>query len=69
MERYCGDVVRHVKNRRYPYVSINNYVTASAHLAQVKLHYNLGKLTFEPKESQAGQALYDACEFCIPCVG
>ena len=69
MERYCGDVVRHIKNRRYPYVNINNYVTASTHLALVKLHYDLGELSFERKPRQDGsQAVYDACEYCIPCM-
>ena len=41
MERYCGDVVWHVKNQHYLYIGINNYATTSAQLAQLKLHYDL----------------------------
>lgn len=63
MERFCGDVVRHIKSRRYPYISINNYVTASAHLTQVQLLYNLEELSFNRKESQDRQTVYDACEY------
>ncbi|KAF8345262.1 hypothetical protein F5887DRAFT_1061833 [Amanita rubescens] len=62
IERYCGDVVRHVKNRRYPYISINNYVTASAQLAQLKLRYNLDKeLSFGSRPDQDDHAghIYD----------
>lgn len=53
MERYCGDIVRHIKNRRYPYISINNYVTASAQLAQVKIQHDLHEeLSFAPRPDQ-----------------
>ena len=65
MERYCGDVVRHIKNRRYPYISINNYVTASAQLSQLKLRYNLYKeLSFGSRPDQDDHAgrVYDGCK-------
>ncbi len=49
MERYCGDLKKNVKSRRHPYVSLNNYITADAHLKQIELMYNLrNDLSFEP---------------------
>lgn len=41
MERHCGDILRNIKSRRYPYKSIDHYVTARAHITQVKLLYDL----------------------------
>ena len=66
MEWYSGNVVRHIKNRRHPYININNYVTASAHLAQVQLLYNLERLPFDQKEESQDQTVYDACKYCVP---
>lgn len=40
-ERQCGEMQRSIKSRRHPYISLNNYVTAAAHLNQIKLLYNL----------------------------
>jgi hypothetical protein len=41
MERFCGDILPNIKSRRYPYKSIDHYVSARAHLSQIKLLYNL----------------------------
>lgn len=41
MERHCGDIVRHIKSRRYPYININNYVISCAHLTQIRLLYDV----------------------------
>ena len=62
MERYCGDVVRHVRNRRYLYIGINNYATSSAQLAQLKLRYDLDEeLSFGSQDNDAGH-IYDGCK-------
>ena len=62
MERYCGDVVRHVRNQRYPYIGINNYATSSAQLAQLKLRYDLDEeLSFGSQDNDAGH-IYDGCK-------
>ncbi|GJF00485.1 transposase family Tnp2 domain-containing protein [Phanerochaete sordida] len=44
MERYCGLLQRHIKNRRFPYSSIDVYVTKSARLAQLGLLYHITDL-------------------------
>ena len=41
MERYCGDVVRNIRSRRFPYASINRYVTLRAQLTHIFLLYTL----------------------------
>jgi hypothetical protein len=41
MERHCGDIGRHIKSRRFPYINIDKYVVSHAHLAQISLLYNL----------------------------
>jgi len=41
MERFCGDILPNIRSRRYPYKSIDRYVSARAHLSQIKLLYNL----------------------------
>jgi hypothetical protein len=41
MERYCGEILPNIRSRRYPYKSIDRYVSARAHLSQIKLLYNL----------------------------
>jgi hypothetical protein len=43
MERHCGDILQHVRNRRFPYVNINKYVTSRTHLTQIMLLYDLGR--------------------------
>ncbi|KAE9392020.1 hypothetical protein BT96DRAFT_959417 [Gymnopus androsaceus JB14] len=41
MERYCGHLQCCIKSRRYPFASIDNYVTASAQLSHIKIIYGL----------------------------
>ena len=49
MECYCGDVVRNIRSRRFPYSSINRYVTSRAQLTHITLLYNLDeKLCLQP---------------------
>ena len=41
MERHCGDILRNVRSRRFPYANINKYVTSRAQLIQITLLYGL----------------------------
>ncbi|KIL56887.1 hypothetical protein M378DRAFT_62534, partial [Amanita muscaria Koide BX008] len=41
MERHCGEILPYIRSRRYPYKSIDHYVTARARLSQIALLYNL----------------------------
>jgi hypothetical protein len=41
MERHCGDILRNVRSRRFPYANINKYVTSCAQLAHITLLYGL----------------------------
>jgi hypothetical protein len=43
MERYCGQLTPHIKNRRSVWANINSIVTNLAHLHNVTIKYNLGK--------------------------
>lgn len=40
-ERYCGDILLSIKSRRFPYASINSYITDRAHLSHIKLLYGI----------------------------
>ena len=63
MEHYCGTLLRNVKNRHYPFISLNNYVSASAHLTQVQSIYNLfDELSFNPKPSEDDQLKLEQCK-------
>ena len=41
MERFCGDILRNVRSRRFPYANINKYVTSRAQLTHITLLYDL----------------------------
>jgi hypothetical protein len=63
MEHYCGTLSRNIKNRRYPFISLNNYVSASVHLTQVQSIYNLfEELSFDHKPSKDGQLKLKECK-------
>ena len=52
MERYCGNIGRNIKSRRFPYTAINKYITAQAQLTQITLLYGLhNQLSFHPPQS------------------
>ncbi|KAF8239424.1 hypothetical protein L208DRAFT_1237679 [Tricholoma matsutake] len=52
MEHYCGDVLCNIRSRRFPYSSINRYVTSHAQLTHITLLYNLDeKLCLQPPAS------------------
>lgn len=65
MERYCGDIGRHIKSRRHPYKSIDTYVTSQAHLAQIRLLYDLDKeLSFRP-DFEPNDFKLSSCKLCL----
>ncbi|KAK2463507.1 hypothetical protein APHAL10511_004258 [Amanita phalloides] len=56
MECYCGKLSRNIKNRWYPFISLNNYISASAHLTHVQSVYNLyDEISFELELHEDGQ--------------
>ena len=63
MERYCGDIGRHIKSRRFPYASINKYITSQAQLTHVTLLYGLhDQLSLRPPRSDAKDLQLPLCE-------
>lgn len=41
MERYCGHLQRSIKNRRFPYPSIDEFVVNDGRLSHLKLRYDM----------------------------
>jgi len=67
MERYCGDVQRNIRSRRFPYSSINRYVTSRAQLTHIALLYGLDeKLCLQPPASHDRNLILHSCTFSIP---
>ena len=63
MERYCSDVLRHIQSRRFPYASINKYITSCTQLNHISLLYNLEKdLQFGPGPSHDRDVHLPLCE-------
>ena len=63
MERYCSDVLRHIQSRRFPYASINKYITSRAQLNHISLLYNLeADLQFGPGPSHDRDVHLPLCE-------
>jgi hypothetical protein len=64
MERYCSDILRHIRSRRFPYATINKYITSRAQLTQISLLYNLDKdLQLGPRPSSHDQDVHlSLCE-------
>jgi len=63
MERYCGDIGRNIKSRRFPYATINKYITSQAQLTHVTLLYGLhDKLSLRPPQSDVKDLKLPLCE-------
>jgi hypothetical protein len=43
MERYCGALQPAIRSRRFPYASLDRYVTENAQLTQIKVVYNISE--------------------------
>lgn len=41
MERYCASLIPAIRSRRFPFPSIDRYVTEVAQLAQIKVNHRL----------------------------
>src|ERR1700736_6661657 len=67
MERYCGSLLPAIKSRRFPFPSIDRYITEVAQLAQVKMYHRLyDVLSFQaPKFDIVGQFSDRACEYQV----
>jgi hypothetical protein len=65
MERYCGSLTPAVKSRRFPFPSIDRYVTELAQLTQVKMFHRLEDVLSlrAPKGVIAGQFSDPACKY------
>jgi hypothetical protein len=51
MERYCGSLIPAIRSRRFPFPSIDRYVTEVAQLTQVKMYHRLhGTLALRPSK-------------------
>ena len=67
MERYCGDVIHNIRSRRFPYASINRYVTSRAQLTHISLLYSLDeKLSLQPPASNDRNLILELCMFSMP---
>ena len=63
MERYCGEIGRHIKSRRFPYAAINKYINSQAQLTQVTLLYGLyNQLSLRPPRSHDKDLQLPLCE-------
>ena len=66
MERHCGEILRHIRSRRFPYASINKYITSRAQLTQVTLLYDLHeKLRLQPPVSHDQDIMLPSCKSFI----
>jgi hypothetical protein len=67
MERHCGSLVPAVRSRRFPFPSIDRYVTEVAQLTQIKMNHRLhNALSLQaPKHDVSGTFTTDACEYEI----
>lgn len=65
MERYCGKLVRAVRSRRFPFPSIDRYVTELAQLTQIKMYYRLKDiLSLKPSRAAIpGQFSDPGCKY------
>jgi hypothetical protein len=65
MERYCGLLLPAAKSRRFPFSSIDRYVTELAQLTQIKTYHRLhNSLSFQPpKSGVAGQFSDPSCKY------
>lgn len=43
-ERFCGILQRHVKNRRYPFASLDTFAVASARLSHIGVRFDIAQL-------------------------
>ena len=66
MERYCGSLVPAVRSCRFPFASIDRYITEVAQLTQIKMFHQLHDVLSlkAAKHDVAGQFFDQECECC-----
>src|SRR5882762_1855877 len=67
MECYCGSLIPAIRSRRFPFPSIDRYVTEVAQLTQIKMYHHLDD-TFSfrpPKQDVAGSFSDQSCEYQV----
>ena len=64
MERFCGFLKPSIRNRRYPYASLDRFVTEISQLTQIQATYNLAQeLSLRPqRRAVAGMYADPLCE-------
>ena len=64
-ERHCGSLIPAIRSRRFPFPSLDRYITELAQLMQIKMQYNLEEVLSlqAPKGVIAGLFSSPACEF------
>ena len=70
MERHCGSLAPAIQSRRFPFASIDRYVTELAQLTQIKVFHGLHDVLSlkRPKCAIAGQFSTPDCEL-LNCSG
>ncbi|KAF9034253.1 hypothetical protein BJ165DRAFT_1512670 [Panaeolus papilionaceus] len=70
MERHCGILLRAIRSRRHPYVSLSAFVAAKAQLKQIRLKYDLTEvLRLDRKRINNNKTIYPMYpmyQFSIP---
>ena len=63
-ERYCGSLIPAIRSRRFPFPSLDRYITELAQLTQIKMQYNLEEVLSlqAPKGDVAGLFSSPTCE-------
>jgi hypothetical protein len=63
-ERYCGSLIPAIRSRRFPFPSLDRYITELAQLTQIKMQYNLEEVLSlqAPKGDVAGLFSSLTCE-------
>lgn len=64
-ERYCGSLIPAIRSCRFPFPSLDRYITELAQLTQIKMQYNLEEVLSlqAPKGDVAGLFSSPTCEF------
>jgi|ERR1700692_2115219 len=66
-ERHCGSLTPAIRSRRFPFPSIDRYLTEVAQLRQIKMYHRLhDELSLEPpKHDVAGMLSDPGCKYQI----
>jgi hypothetical protein len=67
MERHCGSLIPAIQSRRFPFPSIDRYVTEVAQLSQIKMYHRLQDALSlrSPKHDIAGSFADTSCKYRV----